>query len=139
LRSRAILTVAAATAATLGGGLAAAATATATTGPLRTPSTPKSPFDESLDLANNWCVPPLRLDPLGDNLLPTRYQACDSGKTGGGNGVHVLNDLCLVPVSLDSALSGAPAPYAACSDKTVRSSGTAILRNASVLGLQATF
>ncbi|MBW8806171.1 MAG: hypothetical protein AUG49_10095 [Catenulispora sp. 13_1_20CM_3_70_7] len=149
LRSRAILTVAAAAAATLGGGLLQAGTAAAATAQVPTPAPPGAPpsasgADDVLDVANNWCVAPVRLSgPLSENVVPAPYRACDNNKVGGDGGVHALDNLCVAPLGIDGPLGQGPMPYAACNDEVASGPGPlgpiSVLRNASVLGVQLTF
>ena len=100
MRSPAVLTGAAATAASLGGLLARAGAAAATTAPATPPMTPAVPtqgiqaVEKALELGDNWCVTPLHWsgplvsDPFPDpgNAAPTR--ACRSaGRAGSGFGI----------------------------------------------------
>jgi hypothetical protein len=149
LRTRAILTVAAASAATLGGGLASAGTAAATTAPLMTKAVHPAPqaaptpgvlaVENALEVANDWCVAPLQWTaPLTQDAFPSPYHVCD-GKHADPDGIHVLSNMCLAPVSLDGALGSDPPAVAPCSTKPADGPGFEILRNVSVAGVQATF
>lgn len=148
MRSRAILTAAAATAATLGGVLASAGTAAATTAPLTTPARPTalqaSPVpgalavENALRFADNWCVAPMRFSgPLTANPFPSPSDAC--GRTHSGDGVHVLSNLCIAPITTDDPPGSGTAPSTPCLDEGAAGQGFEILRNVSVAGVQATF
>jgi hypothetical protein len=148
LRSRAILTAAAATAAALGGVLASAGTAAATTAPLMTPAAPTAPkaaptpgvlaVENALEFANNWCVAPLHWSgPLVSDPFPNPGDACQH--TGTSGGVHVLSDLCIAPISIDDPLGHGTAPSTPCQNAAAAGPGFEILRNVSVAGVQTTF
>ena len=141
MRSGVLLTVAAATAATFGGGLASAGTAAATTAPLVTPSPPAAPptpmkgitgIADGLDIADGWCIAPTT--PLPENLLSTAHGACGHRTKATDDGIHLLESLCLVPISLadggpghrpcDRVATGSPA-----------GDDFSVLRGASVAGI----
>ncbi|MBS2537568.1 hypothetical protein KGQ20_32935 [Catenulispora sp. NF23] len=139
MRTRAILTATAAAAATLGSGLASAGTAAATTAPLTTRAPATAPkavptpgvlaVENALKVADNWCVAP--------DVLPTPSHVCDDRGTD-GDGVHVLSNMCLVPLSLAGALGSGP-PTAAPCPTAAGGPGFELLRNVSVAGVQTTF
>jgi len=149
LRTRAILTAAATTAAALGGGLASAGTAAATTAPLATKAAPTAPraaptpgvlaVENALQVADDWCLAPLQWSqPLSMDVFPSPYPVCD-GKHTDPDGIHVLSNMCLVPVSLAGALGSGPDANRPCARKPAGGPGFEILRNVSVAGVQATF
>ncbi|ACU69139.1 hypothetical protein Caci_0184 [Catenulispora acidiphila DSM 44928] len=148
MRTRAIFTAAAATAATLGGVLASAGTAAATTTKTTTPSRPTAPqasptpgvlaVENALELADDWCVAPLHFaGPLAADPLPTASHACGHGRAGGG--VRVLSDLCIAPITTDDPSGSWAAPSTPCKNAGSAGSGFGILRDVSVAGVQATF
>lgn len=148
MRSRAILTAAAATAATLGGVLASAGTAAATTAPLTNPAHPTAPqasptpgvlaVENALEFADNWCVAPMRFTgPLTANPFPGLSDAC--GRTHSSGGVHVLSNLCIAPITTDDPSGSWAAPSTPCLDEGAAGQGFEILRNVSVAGVQTTF
>ena len=148
MRSRAILTAAAATAATLGGVLAPAGTAAATTAPLTTPAPPTAPqasptpgvlaVENALEFADNWCVAPMQFTgPLTANPFPSPSDAC--GRTHSSGGIHVLSNLCIAPITMDGPSGSGTAPSTRCLDEGPAGGGFEILRNVSVAGVQATF
>ncbi|GAA1951397.1 hypothetical protein [Catenulispora subtropica] len=151
--SRAILTVAATTAATLGGGLASAGTAAAATAPhaARVPPAvraaagvpPTAPppgifgIDDDLDVADNWCISPLSWSgPVTSAILPTAARACDRKPVRADGGTHVLDGLCLAPIALDG-LPGS-GPGAPCGTPDAKGPVSA-LRGFSVAGVQVTY
>lgn len=146
MRSRAILT-AAATAAAFGGGLASAGTAAATTAPLTTSAAPRAPqsaptpgvlaFENALQLGDGWCVAPLHWSgSLAADPFPSSSDACGEHRTE--DGVHVLSNLCIAPISADDPSGPPAAPPPGCAQGTP-GSGFEVLRNVSVAGVQATF
>ena len=148
MRSRAILTAAAATAAALGGVLASAGTAAATTAPLTTPAPPTAPkaaptpgvlaVENALELADNWCVAPLHFTgPLTANPFPGSSDACGDSHSGGG--VHVLSNMCIAPITTDDPNGSWAARSTPCLPADSSGPGFEILRNVSVAGVQATF
>jgi len=149
LRSRAILTVAAATAATLGGVLASAGPAAARTAPLRTPARPTAPqasptpgilaVENALEFGDNWCVAPLRFTgPLTENPFSIGSDVCGHDHPGGG-GVHVLSNMCIAPISTDDPSGSGTAPSTPCRNEDAAGPGFEVLRNISVAGVQTTF
>jgi len=143
------LTVAATTAATLGGVLASAGTAAARTAPLRTPAPPTVPqasptpgilaVENAMELADNWCVAPLRFSgPLTENPFSIGSDVCGRNHRGAG-GVHVLSNLCIAPISTDDPSGSGTAPSTPCRDEDTAGPGFEVLRNISVAGVQATF
>lgn len=148
MRTRAILTATAAAAATLGGGLAGAGPAAATTAPLTTRAPATAPkavptpgvlaVENALKVADNWCVAPLQWSqPLSTDVFPTAGRVCDD-RGQDGDGVHVLSNMCLAPLSLAGALGSGP-PTAAPCPTAAGGPGFELLRNVSVAGVQATF
>jgi hypothetical protein len=148
LRYRAILTVAATTAATIGGGLACAGSAAATTAPLttRAPSTAPAAaptpgvlaVENALEFADGWCVAPLHWSgPLTTDPVPTSSDACGHNQADGG--VRVLSNLCIAPISMDDPLGSGPVPSTVCPNEDAAGPGFEVLRNVSVAGVQATF
>jgi hypothetical protein len=145
LRSRAILTVAAASAAAIGGGLATAGTAAATTAPLTTKATPTAApptpgvlaVENALQLGDGWCVAPLHWSgSVIANPFPSSSDACGQPRKD-DDGVHVLSNLCIAPISTDDP-RGSPAAPPGC-DQGAAGPGFEILRNVSVAGVRATF
>jgi hypothetical protein len=150
VRSRTILTVAAASAAAWGGGAAPAGAAAATKAPPATTAPEAGPLtavvgvagaQDALDVANNWCVAPLRWSgPLLPNLVPAPYQACRDVRAGGENGLHVLDNLCVAPISFDGPLGSRPAPSSKCGDGDATGPAgfgdVSVLRGFSVAGVQ---
>lgn len=148
MRSRAIFTAAAATAATLGGVLASAGTAAATTAPLMTPAVPTAPkaaptpgilaAENALEFANGWCVAPLHWSgPLVSDPVPNPGDACGHASPTGG--VRLLSDLCLAPISIGDPLNPGAAPARPCQSAGATGPGFGVLRNVSVGGVQATY
>lgn len=148
MRSRAILTAAATAAATLGGVLASAGTAAATTAPLTTPAPPTAPqaaptpgflaVENALEFVDNWCVAPLRFTgPLAANPFPTVSDACGRHRTG--TGVRVLSNMCIAPITVDDPTGSGPAADTRCRNDDTSGPGFEILRNVSVVGVQATY
>lgn len=133
--TRALLTVVA-TASTILAGGAAPAIAAETIVPA--PFTPTGVSD-SLDVANNWCVAPLRLAPFAENIGAGHYYVCNHDHNGGTGGVNILNNLCIAPIDIDP---GTLDDYAACNFEQTDGPHTVgpvnALRNFSVLGAQLT-
>lgn len=149
MRYQAILTVAAATVATVAGGLASAGTAAATAAPPTTPAPPTArqaaptpgvlAVENALQIANGWCVAPLHWSgPLTADPFPASSGACGHNR-GGGEGIHVLSNLCIAPISMDDPLGSGPGPSRTCRNEGTARPGFEILRNVSVAGVQATF
>ena len=128
--TRALLTVAA-TASTILAGGAAPALAAETVVPAPAPAG----ISDSLDVANNWCVAPLRLAPLAENIGTGHYFVCNHDRNGGTGGVNILNNLCIAPIDIDP---GTHDNYFACNFERTdgpKSLGPInALRNLSVLG-----
>ena len=148
MRTRAILTAAASTAATLGGVLASAGTAAVTTAPPTAPAHPTAfqagptpgalAVENALEFADGWCVAPLQFaGPLAADPLPTTSHACGHHRAGGG--VRVLSDLCIAPITIEDLPGSGSAPSAPCRDDGAAAPGFGVLRNVSVAGVQATF
>jgi hypothetical protein len=136
--SRAILTVAATAAAALGGGLASAGTVAADTAPPTTPQTGVLGIDNGVAVADNWCISPLNgAGPMG-LTLPTSGWACDRKPVGDDAGVHVLDGMCVVPLTLDGVPDFGPEPGAVC-DGPDPDGPVSALRDFSVAGVQVTY
>jgi len=98
-------------------------------------------LEDPLNVGNGWCIAPMRWSgPLASNVVPTAFPACTQYRTNADDGIHVLDDVCLVPVSLDGPLGLDTAGASPC---TGNGSGSpdpvTLLRNFSVAGLRTTY
>lgn len=178
--SRAILTVAAATAAALGGGTASAGAAAAITAPKAParparsampvrpavsavpamPAAPAMPLttplilpltgvvgaENAMDIGNGWCVAPLHLSGSLTHVLSAAGQGCGGTGRSGGNGVHVLDGLCVAPIAPDDpgpTPSSNSSSSSTCDGETATGSSgpgeVSVLRGLSIVGVQATY